>query len=614
MSLLNHPLTVVDDLFLNFLQEGNDPSTFALSENMIEDMVSRRTLIPSLNDVDRMHLAPGSLVRYRCMIQDTHNLEVYMDVYEVASEDEITELRTSRYREENYIHENTPVNLDSPKTVLKSRHPLHCVPVPGESPWVLLGFEDQAEMNHELVSNDINITSPLKRANIDSDEEGDDDDDDEEGENQDQERKQKAMDKAKDARIPISMATPIKKRKTRQALSTGTDNGDIAQDYKRSFPLEQAQAPPALVKVYMDEVPFKIHDIIEVFGIYMNTPELQQVESDFCIGTILPTPSELPRIHALHIAPLTHVNPNLPSPLEDNLIKSTLLECALETRVLLKDILTVLLWGDELVAEYLVLHLTSAVRHRSKDNTLVLGHLPLNIYGFMGKHSKIPERLKGFIEAITTCSNVFEMTIRNLNSTTMNPKKNYNTDRLEAGALQLCKGTHLTLDEVVMDEGDLVDRGVKNLMALQHLLQAQQVLFEFDHMAPIPFNLDVQLLVLSEGKSLLPVPVKLKLEPTFAAMKPVHVTDDEQRQIRDYLVLAKHSPYTIPEEVQDAISEDFSKRRQTEKNLQGDSLHRMLNLARALSLSKGVTELTADLWSEAQELDATIMMRMSEAN
>ena len=46
--------------------------------------------------------------------------------------------------------------------------------------------------------------------------------------------------------------------------------------------------------------------------------------------------------------------------------------------------------------------------------------------------------------------------------------------------------------------------GIRNLLALQQVVQNQSVPFEFEHMAPLMFPCNLPTLVISEAKSILP--------------------------------------------------------------------------------------------------------------
>ena len=55
------------------------------------------------------------------------------------------------------------------------------------------------------------------------------------------------------------------------------------------------------------------------------------------------------------------------------------------------------------------------------------------------------------------------MTLENLNKLSFIPTKNYNTNKLESGILQLSDGTHIIIDETVLRPGQLDVNGVKHV-------------------------------------------------------------------------------------------------------------------------------------------------------
>ena len=68
------------------------------------------------------------------------------------------------------------------------------------------------------------------------------------------------------------------------------------------------------------------------------------------------------------------------------------------------------------------------------------------------------------------------LSITTLNSAPFAPKKDYASDRLATGVLQLAEGTHLTLDETELESGQLSAVGVGNVESLKTLIEWQKVL------------------------------------------------------------------------------------------------------------------------------------------
>lgn len=65
----------------------------------------------------------------------------------------------------------------------------------------------------------------------------------------------------------------------------------------------------------------------------------------------------------------------------------------------------------------------------------------------------------------------FDLTTKNMSELRFSPKKNYDTNQLEAGLFQMLDGTSLILDETQMNEGKIEKHGVFNIKALAELIE-----------------------------------------------------------------------------------------------------------------------------------------------
>ena len=172
-----------------------------------------------------------------------------------------------------------------------------------------------------------------------------------------------------------------------------------------------------------------------------------------------------------------------------------------ESRAILKKMLSTVLLGDAVAAEYLICHLISKVYIRSAD-MLTLGKFTLNLHG-LPTSENYSKRLATLVQLLTCKSHFLPMTVDNFNKMTFVPKKDFHANRLVSGLLQLPRHTHLVLDETVMSDGRLSPDGLKNLTALGNLINWQKVEYDFVY-NQIEFTTDVPCLVLSEGRSMLP--------------------------------------------------------------------------------------------------------------
>jgi len=83
-------------------------------------------------------------------------------------------------------------------------------------------------------------------------------------------------------------------------------------------------------------------------------------------------------------------------------------------------------------------------------------------------------------------------------------RKDYETNKLVSGVLQLAPHTHLVLDETCMQQGKLEANGVHAVQHLAHLINNQELKCDFQYYQ-IDYQANIPVLVLSEGRSMLPV-------------------------------------------------------------------------------------------------------------
>lgn len=103
--------------------------------------------------------------------------------------------------------------------------------------------------------------------------------------------------------------------------------------------------------------------------------------------------------------------------------------------------------------------------------------------------------------------NILLLFVQLLTSFTLSPfRKDYETNKLVSGLLQLAPHTHLMLDETRMQQGKLEANGVHAIQHLAHLINNQQLKCDFQYYH-IDYNVDIPVLIFSEGRSMLPVGV-----------------------------------------------------------------------------------------------------------
>ncbi|XP_056408418.1 LOW QUALITY PROTEIN: mini-chromosome maintenance complex-binding protein [Hyla sarda] len=612
---ISAPLRLVQEMYA---QEGTSPGWEKKVTSFFHEKLqdNQSSWVPSLNDIPLHYLKPGGLVRFRCMIQDMFDPEFYMGVYETVDLGTGSRVRhLGKYRDVADCVPNHEVDFHSRGTVTLERQTFYCIPVPGESSWVKEMYNSCSQAR---VCASTSYTPNRQKRSLEEDVDqtchpGTQHADD-------------AQEKYK--RLEIE----------RQEIQQRARAPIPSQSLDLYFPLPGEKGPACLVKVYENWDTFKVNDVLEVYGILSVEPALSVLNEDRdpmsslldpadCADTLeeqrahSPPTSLVPRIHAIVIQKLPHNNPLLPSSVceteESKECVSNFMSELPCMRTELLGFMTHALLGDNLAAEYLILHLISTVY--SRRDVLPLGKFSMNLSG-CPQNSVFTRPFYRILQQIVSVSHYLPMTIENMNSMRFIPCKDYSTNRLVSGLLQLPSHTLLVVDETVLEQGQLDTAGVRGLTALGNLITWQKVDYDFSyHQMEFPCNINV--LVTSEGRSLLPsdcqVPLKPQMcppsldqymEALLSATLPTLL-----KKFRMYVSLLQFMDYTISEEITKAVEDDFVDMRKGDpQSISADDLHRLLVVARLLSLSTGQTSLSRETWLRAKELEIQRKSRLQE--
>ncbi|KAK1791747.1 hypothetical protein P4O66_013727 [Electrophorus voltai] len=601
---INNPLGVVDGIFA---QSKSSPEWERKVLEYFKEKLKlndAKSWVPSLNDVPLHYLKPNSLVKFRCMVQDMFDPEFFMGAYEtVDPSTNSKELRCGKYKD---VTDCGQVDFNSRNIVTSERQTFYCVPIPGESQWNSYACSSQARV--------VPSTSYTPHRHKRSYEEDDDMD----------------MPHQKESSSgPQNLLDPRRnvdsKRLETEAPCQNASSSHCSSNLDLNFPLPGERGPACLVKVYEEWDSFRLNDMLEVFGVLSVDPALSFIADDKEVSSLLdptdtmetaeeqrahsPPASLVPRLHVLYAQPLQHNNPLLPSAIsEDKAFLSGFLSELNSVRGELLTYLSHVLLGDALAAEYLILHLISSVYARR--DVLPLGKFTLNISG-CPHNSSYTEQLCQIIQHLMPSSYRLCMSLHNMNNLPMVPRKDYTANRLVGGILQLASNTSLFLDETQLEQGQLDATGVRNITALGNLISWQKVDYDFSyHQMEFPCNINV--LIASEGRSLLPCDSQVHLRPTVSPpnveeyLKAIQLAQlpSHLNKYRVYLTVARLLDYSISEQVTKAVEEDFVEmRKDNPQSISAEDLHRMLVVARLLSLSYGQTTLSRDGWIKAKQLE-----------
>ncbi|XP_065071215.1 mini-chromosome maintenance complex-binding protein-like [Rhopilema esculentum] len=594
-------------------------SVKAYFQSRIEELKDL-SVIPSISDYSPEQIKPNSLVRCRCMVQDQFDPEYYLGHYETFNKDtKEKKIRIGMFRDTNDCEKGETILYDSESNKTMERQSLYCVPVPGENEWVKNEFKFR-----NCNKKEINKTGPTR------------------GKRQrDEEMIQDAEDDENMHEIGAGMQNGQNNPKRHQLLnsSSAATSGDAGHSmqsgFDPNFPLPEENRSPFIVIMYDNEDTPKLNVAYEFIGIMSCDPKLATLtmsdddmkEDEFSSisaeerSAHCPPSSLVPRIHCILANKLIHNSPLIPqSPL---LLQNSIDVAAVQNelgavRETLIQSLSKMLFGDRLAAEYVLLNAISRVYGRVEP--MSLGKFAVNITKCpsAGEPTSlaIPNEIAKFFELVTTKSHFIPLTISKLNKSKFIPSKDYTANRLTSGILQLSDGTHLILDETVLEPGQLDTNGVQNITAIGNVIQWQKVEYDFKF-HKCDMKTDITVLILSEGRSLLQCDciVPLAKEDTSlqsAASIFASIDPDMLRKIRIYLEITRHMDFDLSNEMQEVIKDDYVGLREADHNkMNPEAFHLLLVMARLVALSFGKGELTRELWTKTKEIEIQRHARLS---
>lgn len=490
------------------------------------------------------------------------------------------------------------------KNVTMDRQTLYCIPVPGETTWVKEGFSDTAGQKAQPSTSHTPVR--CKRSL-------DEDDVTEEA-------------ATKDVTMETNSSETSDNVKRTRTDESAESSAPVVPDL--NFPLPSETGISCLVKIYDNLDGYQVNDVVEFIGVLSVDPALAQHSDNKPDGVQssiegydeepmeernahAPPPSLVPRLHAILANKLPHVNPYIPTNTEHTDFKTALNQLQSEVNTLRSQITSLLqhvVLGDTLAAEYLFCHLISTIYGRA--DVMPLGKFSVNLTQCPASKEFV-DLLYKFISTLVTKSHLLPLTIDNMNTMKLNPQKDYTANRLKTGLLQLSSDTSLVVDETVLQPGQLDTNGVRNITSLGNLISWQKVEYDFSFHRQ-DFLSNVSVLILSEAKSILPSDCLIPLVPkAFPDSITEHfmkldstLTPELLNKIRVYLSLAKLLDYTMTEEMQKGIQEDFvDARKDDPKNMTIEDFHMLLNLVRLLSLTHLQTSPTDTLWRKAKAME-----------
>ncbi|CAH9059927.1 unnamed protein product [Cuscuta epithymum] len=587
---LSNPLGAVRLTFDKAVASGSDPDTFAGRDWGATELFRQFLFddggvseVPVLNTQTIKLIKPNTLVRFRGMIQDMLGNEFYAGAYKDGDT-----WRTNKFADISQF----PMG-DTPEMRVWERRLLYCVPVPGQNPWTEVS-EPCEVLRDPITCSTYTCLQREKRQREDDPIMGD--------------VNMEALDElhgspsAKKMREDIIAFTS---RDSRESLETAMHTSmDTTAACERIC--------PCLVKIYdSPESDLKLNDVFEFIGVLtydIDSPKEKEenyVESSLYEDELFESPpSKVPRLHCIIYQKLGAQD--FLSNLSMAELKTDMVKGMRET---LLGHLTSILGNDRVAAEFMLLHLLSRIHGRV--DSIAVGKLSLNLTCFSNETASVfAPGLNQAIKNLLPFSHSIPLTVDYLNTTPLAPRKDYQTNRLITGVLQLADGTHVTIDETQLKPGNLNSTGINNTRLLKSLLDLQKVEYDFTYYK-MEMPTDVQLLIISEGKSnILPADIVLPFRPcSITPHKDIKAST--LNAWRWYLSTMRLLSHSISPDMQKVLEDDLVAARQADRSMGSQEFSRLLTLARLVSLSFGESSLSIEHWQMVNELETLRKERLN---
>ncbi|CAN8069343.1 unnamed protein product [Agarophyton chilense] len=554
----------------------NQPGT------LVDSVLS--TLIPPplklIPYVDDPRAKVGTWVRFDALVQDIWDSELFV--------------KSSPEGHSGLLVENAAAS-DHPAAELCERLPVYLVSLPGQTRWTKP--DPFLSLSLPRVSNRIGGQKRLREA--------------------DEPMCDAILEESHSAPSTISTSYPEMQVNSKRPCTNGVSEVPALPCIGLNLPVSNQPGAIAIVaKLYDADKArdLKINTMVQVVGVLQNGLEFalngsMDQNDPLQAEVIARNPGNVKR---LHVVQWREMEPWELNPLTKTLGTKGIIEAKKEAksmagglRELLVRYLSSALYNDSLAAEYLLMCLLSRPIRTNGGN--VLGKLSINLVLPNDSSLEVSEELTKAIRHLCPTVVDIDVNISSLNATEVYPRKDYDMNRLKAGALQMAAGTCLIGNESKMTNGELAERGVKNIRALSSVSQRCSMPIDFMYYESEVGVDCCTVLVSKGGKSIVSADVIVRVKPNlglecqgFRAYSP-----DLIRKLRLAVALfAEDGEFDISlEATRDVEKVYVEARRRGEAKDGQETLQKWLSVARCCARTFGENSLSIDRWRYAVNLE-----------
>lgn len=412
-----------------FVKENNAEFVLPKSpEDIKDDAAVQKSLedleilskIPLINYTSLDKFKDYTIVRFRGMIQDMLDPEIYLERYEVKKADGAKCIKDGKYRDVLLLENGEEVNYDSAENIQGERRTLFVVSIPALNEWA---------KTYEETCNQQNVPSPpaflssscngaKKRSATDENEAMETDCVNENPNEQTASNDNKKRQKVEETNNEQSCS------KTKTAV--------LGKEYLLNSPIPERPGKACMIKIYKDFDSYSLNSIVDVVGFLSVDPSLDSTSMEVEFNNVSelqaqhPPPSLIPRLHAIAVHKLSHANPlldvrfyNSSSNVQDKSQDEQMNTLSVQKD--LRMLLTLCLMNDDLAADYLLSHLISTIYTRSEMENI--GKFSLNICNLPKQVlADYTKKLYEILELLIPASHCLPLTLETMNTAAFVPK------------------------------------------------------------------------------------------------------------------------------------------------------------------------------------------------
>ncbi|KAI5121017.1 hypothetical protein M0805_005963 [Coniferiporia weirii] len=262
------------------------------------------------------------------------------------------------------------------------------------------------------------------------------------------------------------------------------------------------------------------------------------------------------------------------------------------------------LGGDRDAAEWVLLSCIQPAKARSPALSL-----SITLSNFPRPTTSNVPTLSHILSEVLPLSLLLPLTLECLNERNFEPESR--DEDLHSGILQIPRGSTIIATEVGVKEGELSERGLQNVQALRNVATLQTLRYKFPFSC-YSFPTDIRFITVTDGKRSLffEANIDIPIHPDtssdlYKAKQMICWPSPEMlAAFRELIVRSRIGKTVVDDALSQHIKETFVRDRQSNRSITPDDLVRQMSISRLVALSRQESDLSAEAWTFAKELDA----------